>query len=630
MSSSQVETTWDFSPVYSLLDALSRKENVSYDEKDLPAWRERREVGEPEATGLVSHPLKLDELETRSLQPYTGLGDFSQIWQFLGTAPELPPSSVPPKTATSPTLRQRVPGKIEYTSDGAMYAVPASVKKLQWRDEVNDGTLTDVAPTKSDEEPAVGLSKKQRKKLNRRKRLEAMEIARRAASDVDSEADIPALSQRPAVRASAHSLLSPHRKPTNHSNAASLARAAQLPTTPDKVKSRRLEELTPTIAATTSSDEAMVPAKSHHKTSDELADRLAEAGRKVLARYRSEPPDVSQAREAAHSVEKEWPISSSQSTQALSLLPASVRPKKTSNPEQTHKEVQTPTRTSTTRQIITPKIIRSGPDRHWAFLLKLIANFYEDRSSLVAPANLSNHSSDPNGIHVFVDASNIFIGFHDQLKRARGIPTTVRVPRVDMSFDALALLMERRRPVAKRVLAGSTPEVAAFDIARRIGYECSILDKVYKARELTARQRYFIGRERRGSKASKDTDHEGYSSGGGGSGESSDVPTHAPQKYVEQGVDEILHLKMLESVVDAESDVPGTMVLATGDAAQAEYSSGFMVMVERALKRGWKVELVSWSSNISSAYTRDGFRRKWGDNFKIVELDDYAEELLDM
>ncbi|KAF2157853.1 hypothetical protein K461DRAFT_218566 [Myriangium duriaei CBS 260.36] len=303
-------------------------------------------------------------------------------------------------------------------------------------------------------------------------------------------------------------------------------------------------------------------------------------------------------------------------------------------PEPASTAVELPGRQTPTKQIITPKIIRSGPDRHWAFLLKLIANFYEDRSSLVAPANLSNHSSDPAGIHVFVDASNIFIGFHDQLKRARGIPVHVRVPRVDMSFDALALLMERRRPVAKRVLAGSTPEVAAFDVARRIGYDCAILDKVYKARELTARQRFFMSRERRGSKSSnKDVDVlDGYSSGNASTASIGDkVPTHAPQKYVEQGVDEILHLKMLESVVDADDDAPaGTMVLATGDAAQAEYSSGFMVMVERALKRGWKVELVSWSANISTAYKKDAFRKRWGDKFKIVELDDYAEELLDM
>ncbi|KAK4913983.1 hypothetical protein LTR28_013715, partial [Elasticomyces elasticus] len=52
-------------------------------------------------------------------------------------------------------------------------------------------------------------------------------------------------------------------------------------------------------------------------------------------------------------------------------------------------------------------------------------------------------------------------------------------------------------------------------------------------------------------------------------------------------------------------------------------------MVERALKKGWRVELVSWTANISSMYTRHAFREKWGDKFRVVLLDDYAEELLE-
>jgi len=45
---------------------------------------------------------------------------------------------------------------------------------------------------------------------------------------------------------------------------------------------------------------------------------------------------------------------------------------------------------------------------------------------------------------------------------------------------------------------------------------------------------------------------------------------------------------------------------------------------------GWKVELVSWSKNISQAYMKADFRLKWGEKFKPVFLDEYAEELLDM
>ena len=224
-----------------------------------------------------------------------------------------------------------------------------------------------------------------------------------------------------------------------------------------------------------------------------------------------------------------------------------------------------------------------------------------------------------------------------------------RVPQAHLSFDGLGLLIERRRPVAKRVLAGSTPHLPAFDKAKAVGYECSILEKVYKARELTERQIYFKEQDQRrfgrSTKAPPPSNNvalvQGSMSssppqfsmipgigGGSGSGSETNTPQYAPAAMIEQGVDEILHLKMLESVVDY--DEPSTMVLATGDAASAEYSPGFMAMVERALKKNWTVELVSWSKNINGLYKKPEWLNHWGDRFKIIYLDDYAEELLDM
>lgn len=83
---------------------------------------------------------------------------------------------------------------------------------------------------------------------------------------------------------------------------------------------------------------------------------------------------------------------------------------------------------------------------------------------------------------------------------------------------------------------------------------------------------------------------------------------------------------MMESIVDVKE--PSTMVLATGDAAEAEYSHGFLKMVERALEKGWKVELVSFKQNTSGAYRRNDFRSKWGKMFRVIELDEYTEELI--
>lgn len=201
------------------------------------------------------------------------------------------------------------------------------------------------------------------------------------------------------------------------------------------------------------------------------------------------------------------------------------------------------------------------------------------------------------------------IGFHDALKLARGLSITTRIRRQPISFHNLSLILERGRPAAKRVLVGSD-NFPAITEAKLIGYETNILERVHKAKELTPRQKKF--RNANGT--------SGQSSG------SETNATHAPEKWVEQAVDEILHLKILESIVDARE--PSTIVLATGDAAEAEYSQGFLKMVERALEKGWKVELVSFKHNTSGAYKRKDFRTRWAQQFKIIELDEYVEELL--
>ena len=255
---------------------------------------------------------------------------------------------------------------------------------------------------------------------------------------------------------------------------------------------------------------------------------------------------------------------------------------------------------------------------HLPLLFKLIQNFSEERKWLVKPLQLANHTCSPNGIHVFVDFSNLSIGFNNFMKMIDGIPLDIRTKFKNLSFEALVLLMERQRPVSKRVLAGSLPFVPAFEMAKAIGYELNILDKVFKAKEVKTPTR---------SKANKATRMADLSCPSSGS-ETVGKSVRAIEKWVEQGVDEILHLKILESIVDVE--IPTTMVLGTGDGAVAEYSQGFFAMVERALRKGWNVELVSWSHNIGHAYKKRSFRNRWGQQFKIIELDHYATELKDI
>ncbi|KAK5942388.1 hypothetical protein PMZ80_004951 [Knufia obscura] len=234
------------------------------------------------------------------------------------------------------------------------------------------------------------------------------------------------------------------------------------------------------------------------------------------------------------------------------------------------------------------------------------------REPAFSPLNTSSF-----GIHVFIDFSNISIGFHDCLKVARGIPITNRVRRVPLNFHNLSLVLERGRPAAKRVLCGSE-RTSTVDQAEACGYEANVLDRVHKVKTPTSKKKYYPG-----------TNGGGYHSASGVShGETSGSETPmATYKWSEQAVDEIVHLKMSHSILDAEK--PSTIVLATGDAAEAEYSDGFLRMVERALRVGWSVELISFKQNTSSLYKRKEFRQKWGPMFKWIQLDDFVESLID-
>ena len=614
MAAVQTTKPWDFHNVLDLINTLSPSNSQAKDVPPRPSITKHDSMNESSSLPLASPLQHFDAIDEG-----VSLGDFGKIWQYLGT----PVNSPAPKPINaSPTLQQRMPEKADYASDGAAYATPSKRKGgIKWRDEVNAGDLTDYAPLEEDEDEGdKKLTKTQRKKKNKRERKRAAATSK-TVSDIDEpDFEMPSFfNDTPARKASAHIV-----------SAELVGKAGRL-SSPVKMTASR-----PALSDTSSSTKSR---QSEEKASTPQSEPI----HFDFLPKSAEPPKTPESKHQRE-FKKRWPVSTPfAATKTSPLLPASVQPTRTTsipykstgitaNPfHQVNKVSETPVKNHN-RPAIQPKTVRTGEDRNWALLLKIIGNFYEDRASLVSPANSITHSNDPNGIHVFVDASNIFIGFHDQLKRARDIPQNVHVPKVDLSFDALALLMERRRPVAKRCLVGSKPHMAAFDVAQRVGYECNILDKVLKARELTERQKYFQERDqkwrsRRNSSYTKNGNSTG-DSGGSGSETGNTAPVFAPEKYIEQGVDEIIHLKMMESLVDTET--PSTMVLATGDAAQAEYSEGFLRMAERALKKGWKVELVSWSKNISQAYKKAAWTKKWDGRFRVIELDDYAEELLDM
>ncbi|KAB8293441.1 hypothetical protein EYC80_007753 [Monilinia laxa] len=250
-----------------------------------------------------------------------------------------------------------------------------------------------------------------------------------------------------------------------------------------------------------------------------------------------------------------------------------------------------------------------------AIVRKLLRRSSVDKYTLLKPPTFSQRSTDPEAIHIFVDYSNIIIGFNQALRRA--IPEEVQMKIPLFSYRSLSFILERNRPVARRILSGSKqPHISKlpghFIEAQRYGYETNIMDRVWKDREL-APKKMLRGRG------------NGYLNG-----QSSESDTPSSNKLIkaqcEQGVDEILHLKLLETLCDFNK--PSTIVLATGDGAEAEYSGGFFKNVERALEKDWKVELVAWKYGLSHEYRSKSFRQRWGKQFSILLLDNFCEELL--
>ena len=237
-------------------------------------------------------------------------------------------------------------------------------------------------------------------------------------------------------------------------------------------------------------------------------------------------------------------------------------------------------------------------------------------------ATAQNSLAQSQGIHVFVDISNvgvlvlmmtpyhllihrwqILIGFHDTLKirwgfakSRRDLTRGHRLPRQTLSFHNLSLVLERGRPVAKKLLAGSDT-LECIHEAQDLGYTAHILARVEKP-EVD-----------RLAPAFTDSD-------------SARRASHKVKKG-EQAVDEILQLHMQNSILD--NDSPSTIVLASGDAAQGQFSDGFLRVVERGLSKGWNVEIIAWSANISYAYRSTAWLSHWGSAVRVIELDDFAE-----
>lgn len=272
--------------------------------------------------------------------------------------------------------------------------------------------------------------------------------------------------------------------------------------------------------------------------------------------------------------------------------------------------------------------------------------------------------SDPRGpaprprdtlIHVFIDHSNILIGLLMYHKKHRSTP---RRPKY-LSHAALALLLERGRPITRRCLVTSSPLYQPMDTAEQLGYEVRIYARVPddgKGQDRRSSHGHthtpdlstFQNANWRKSDAGTSPTSKGHARGSSVGSDSDPNGSHAMSssssltrplgslssrvRYREQGVDELLQLKLHQAIADVDVPPPNaTIVLATGDGNVGQFNDdGFLGPVRTALKKGWKVELYAWEDGLSRAWKREFAEGPYKDRFRIIKMEDFAYDLLEV
>lgn len=217
-----------------------------------------------------------------------------------------------------------------------------------------------------------------------------------------------------------------------------------------------------------------------------------------------------------------------------------------------------------------------------------------------------------------------------------------------MSHAALALILERGRPVTRRVLVTSSPLYQPVDSAEQLGYEAHVLRRVPDMGDGPDRQHpsSSSGDQGRNQPSSTHTPSHGYTRSTShrrpythahkssvASVTSESEPSSGANggriRYREQGVDELLQLKLHQAIADADQ-VPqnATIILATGDGNVGQFNEdGFIGCVRTALKKGWKVELYAWEGSLSKAWMREF---GGNDRFVIHALDRFVMDLMEL
>ncbi|UNI17288.1 hypothetical protein JDV02_003644 [Purpureocillium takamizusanense] len=290
---------------------------------------------------------------------------------------------------------------------------------------------------------------------------------------------------------------------------------------------------------------------------------------------------------------------------------------------------RTAARPSTLQQILSYQKTKYGPlipvygqvastaQKHESLMNGLVRHRVLDaENALLFPATTSN------GIHVFLDMSNISISFHNALRDRFSVGVEARfVPLPSLNLQFLTEILVRGRSAVSLNVGCSVPprraEPRFVGQLRSLGYHVDLRER-RPVLEPSVPHRVPRGQAPAAVFATSSSSDE-MSSG--------TAAAAAAVRYVEDLVDEVLQTRIAESVMECFQR-QGTIVLATGDAQPAKHSDGFLTYAIRALKMGWNVEVVSWKNSLSSHWRNPAWAANWGTRFRVIELDPFLDELL--
>jgi hypothetical protein len=103
-------------------------------------------------------------------------------------------------------------------------------------------------------------------------------------------------------------------------------------------------------------------------------------------------------------------------------------------------------------------------------------------------------------------------------------------------------------------------------------------------------------------------------------------------RYREQGVDELLQLKLHQAIADVDVPPPNaTIVLATGDGNVGQFNEdGFLGPVRTALKKGWHVELYAWEEGLSKAWMREFGEGPFKERFRVIGMEQFGADMVEV